>query len=135
MAHAAAEAHRLRLFLLLCGLELDALILDLLVIGSDLLLDDLDLLLRQVHLLIQRGLLLNDAGLLGAEVIDGLLLLLLLGLQLFALLRELIDLRLRSSRGIDRDQRRHERDDKNQRQQHTNNGSNDFTICFHSFPP
>ena len=135
MAHAAAEAHRLCLFLLLCGLKLNALVLDLLVIGSDLLLNDLDLLLRQVHLLIQRGLLLNDAGLFGAKVADGLLLLLLLGLQLFALLRELIDLRLRRSRCVDRDQRRHERDDKDQRQQHTNNGSNDFAICFHSFPP
>ena len=55
MAHAAAEAHRLCLFLLLCGLKFNALVLDLLVIGSDLLLNDLDLLLRQVHLLIQRS--------------------------------------------------------------------------------
>lgn len=69
MAHAAAEAHRLCLFLLLCGLKLNALVLDLLVIGSDLLLNDLDLLLRQVHLLIQRGLLLNDAGLLARRLL------------------------------------------------------------------
>ena len=111
MAHAAAEADRLGLFFLLGFLELNALVLDLLVIGRDLLLDDLDLLLRQIVFLIQRGLLIDHAGLFGAEIVDGFLLLLLLGLQLLTLLRELVDLRLRRRAGIDRDQRRHERND------------------------
>ena len=112
MAHATAEADRLGLFLLLGGLELNALVLDLLVVGRDLLLDELDLLLGQIVFLIERGLLIHHAGFLGAQAVDGLLLLFLLGLQLLALLREPVDLRLRRRAGVGRDQRCHERDDK-----------------------
>ena len=68
------------------------------------------------------------ATILGAQIVDGFLLLLLLGLQLLTLLRELVDLRLRRRAGIDRDQRRHERNDKNQRKQHANDGSNDAVL-------
>ena len=132
VAHAAAEADRLGLFFLLGGLELDALVLDLLVVGRDLLLDELDLLLGQIVFLIERSLLIHHAGFLRTQAVDGLLLFFLLGLQLFALLRELVDLRLRRRAGIGRDQRCHERDDKDQRKQHTNNGSNDFAVHLHS---
>ena len=132
VAHAAAEADRLGLFFLLGGLELDALVLDLLVIGRDLLLDELDLLLGQIVFLIERSLLIHHAGFLRTQAVDGLLLLFLLGLQLLALLRKLVDLRLRCRAGIGRDQCCHERDDENQRQQHANNGSNDFAVHLHS---
>ena len=132
VAHTAAEADRLGLFFLLGSLELNALVLDLLVVGRDLLLDELDLLLGQIVFLVERGFLIHHAGFLGAQVVDELLLLFLLGLQLFALLRELVDLRLRRRAGVGRDQRCHKRDDKDQREQHTNDGSNDFAVHLHS---
>ena len=103
VAHTAAEADRLGLFFLLGSLELNALVLDLLVVGRDLLLDELDLLLGQIVFLVERGFLIHHAGFLGAQVVDELLLLFLLGLQLFALLRELVDLRLRRRAGVGRD--------------------------------
>ena len=54
VAHTAAEADRLGLFFLLGSLELNALVLDLLVVGRDLLLDELDLLLGQIVFLVER---------------------------------------------------------------------------------